>query len=70
MPCTAPQRADYGRRRDYAKRDLYTRDASGAVVYLGTTTWAQSSHEARVELCRGHATLTLDDVWSRLNEKA
>lgn len=70
MPCSATQRPDYGHRRDYAKRDLYTRDHAGAVRYLGTTTWAQSSFEARVEYCRGHATLTLDDVWSRLNERA
>lgn len=69
MPCNATQRPDYGQRRDYVKRDLYTRGLGGAVVYLGTTTWAQSAYEARVEYCRHHAFATLGDVWSCLNEK-
>lgn len=70
MQTLPAQRKDYGVRRDYAKRDLYKRNpVTGEVQYLATTSWAQSSFEARIEYCRANPAHTLDDVWSSLNEK-
>lgn len=57
------QRADYGQRRDYAKREIFSADGK----YLGTTTWAQSSFEARVEYVRDRPYMNVTDVYSRLS---
>lgn len=57
----AAQREDYGQRRDYAKRDIFSADGK----YLASTTWAQSSFEARTEYVRDRPYLDITDVYSR-----
>lgn len=54
--------APYGTYRNFPKIDLYRAVPNAPMVYVGSTTWARTCNEARLEYAKKHALNHLDIV--------